>query len=508
MKLYLIVEDNNYFDIFDKSFENNSDFKSLLFKDINDFSLFKDIPSGEIIIIDCRILLNDTEFLNYFKNNNLSFVIIPGFEYLITKIIELGFNNYTSFESLKTNLISDKISISELNAVNQRIRQIIDSDANSIIITSNEDYFIDWNQTTINTFNYELHELLNYKFYELIIPDYYRESFIQNYMDWKNSEVSDLTLKTEYYANNKTGYIFPVEMNFTKISDKDDTFYVCFIKDISEKIKSQGEIDRLFEELLLSKDIIEQNASELVELNADLYESEQKLQELNSNKDKFFSIISHDLIGPFQNLIAFSDILNKDFKNLDDDDRIDIIQSIKESSDQLYKLLTNLLQWSRIQLGKISFNPEIFNLYDLVKRNFDLYNGIANKKQITLINNVPENFSIYFDFNIINTVIRNLINNAVKFTSINGEIKIESEISINQVFIKVSDNGVGIDEMSLLKLFRIDVQHTTTGTSDEKGTGLGLILCKELLTMNGGNLKVESKVGKGSTFIILVPLQS
>jgi PAS domain S-box-containing protein len=506
--LYLIVEDFNCFNIFEKSFDKNYELKSSLISDIIDMDFLTNIAYSNHILLDCRIFLNHNKFLDHLKSYNATIVILPGFEYLITKIIELGFNNYISFETFKTNLISDKITICELNSINLRFRQIIDSDSHSLIVISNDDYIIEWNQTTENTFHYEREEYLNHKFYEILIPEYYRNSFINNYLDWKNSEDSELSLITEYYANNKSGFVFPVELKFNKIKNKDDIFFVCFIKDITEKMQSQGELDRIIEELLISKDIIEQNASDHVRLNANLYESEQKLKKSNSNKDKFFSIISHDLIGPFQNLIAFTDILYSDYKKLNDEDRIDMLESIKESSDQLYKLLSNLLQWSRIQLGKITFNPEIFNLSDIVNRNFELYKLYANEKQISLTNNVPKNFTIYTDFNIINTVIRNLINNAVKFTSINGEIKIESETSKNFVIIRVSDNGVGINEISLSKLFRIDVQISTKGTADEKGTGLGLILCKELLTLNGGDLKVESKVGKGTTFTILLPLLS
>lgn len=239
-----------------------------------------------------------------------------------------------------------------------------------------------------------------------------------------------------------------------------------------------------------------------------LRESETKLSELNAQKDKFFSIIAHDLKSPFNSIMGFSELLiehinRKDYHGIDKYAKI-----ISQSSQLAMDLLINLLDWSRVKTDKMKSNPENLDLADLIEENKILYDTIACQKAITLKKVLPHELSVFADRPMINTVIRNLISNAIKFTKESGVVKISAEKRTNEIFISVSDNGIGIAPERLKKLFRIDEYDSTLGTKNEKGTGLGLILCKEFVENHGGKIWAESEVEKGSTFYFTLSCNS
>ncbi len=238
----------------------------------------------------------------------------------------------------------------------------------------------------------------------------------------------------------------------------------------------------------------------------ELKKSERQLRELNATKDKFFSIIAHDLknpIGAFKNVL---ELLYENFQDFTKEEILEFIEPLKDSSNQLFALLENLLLWARTQTGKIQLEPIEFNLADLIKSNVSLLKFQAENKQIDLSYQAPGQLMVFADFNTINTVIRNLINNAIKFTPKGGRIIVTATNQDNNALVIVEDNGIGMSEETISKLFRIDVHHTTLGTAQEKGTGLGLILCKEFVQANGGQIWVESEEGKGSKFFFTIPL--
>lgn len=230
-----------------------------------------------------------------------------------------------------------------------------------------------------------------------------------------------------------------------------------------------------------------------------------ELKQLNATKDKFFSIIAHDLKNPFITILGFSDLLLNDYNELTDEEILFYIEEMKKSADISHNLLQNLLQWSRSQTGRIEFNPVKLNLSDLIKENFNLLNATATNKQIELISEVPDNLFINADEEMIKTILRNLISNAIKFTPKGGKVKICSRIQNNFIETCVEDTGIGMSEEIMSKLFRLDVSHTSKGTDQEAGTGLGLILCKEFVEKNNGTIRVESEPGKGSRFIFTLP---
>jgi signal transduction histidine kinase len=244
----------------------------------------------------------------------------------------------------------------------------------------------------------------------------------------------------------------------------------------------------------------------LEETNHKLTTSENNLKELNATKDKFFSIIAHDLKNPFQSLLGFSETLYNQMDELEKEELSEYSRLIYESSQNLFNLLSNLLQWSKSQLGSVKLTPVEVNLFDSIDDVLSLLNISISKKQISVYNEIDKDTAIRVDKHVISTVLRNLINNAVKFTDKKGEIRISSNVRDNHIFISVQDNGRGISKENLARLFKIDQEHSTKGTDNESGSGLGLILCKELINQSGGDIYVESTLGKGSIFSFSLPL--
>lgn len=232
----------------------------------------------------------------------------------------------------------------------------------------------------------------------------------------------------------------------------------------------------------------------------------EELQKTIRIKDKFFSIIAHDLRSPFNGLLGLFDLLRHNPEAIPEDERNKMIHQIYSSSVQLFRLLENLLNWSRSQTNDIKLNPENIFVNELVSENFLLQKEQAKSKKIELINESMRDARVFADRNTIDTVLRNLISNAIKFTQEGGEIKVKTLFKDNNsVEILVQDNGVGMPEETLHKLFNVDEKISTKGTNNEKGSGLGLALCKEFVELNQGKISVESKVGKGSTFIVTLP---
>jgi signal transduction histidine kinase/Tfp pilus assembly protein PilF len=234
--------------------------------------------------------------------------------------------------------------------------------------------------------------------------------------------------------------------------------------------------------------------------HAAVQEKNGALLELNATKDKFFSIISHDLKGPLNSLTSFSGLLINHSDSLSKDEIKMLAQDLDKSLKNLFALLENLLEWSRSQTGNIQFTPEIFDLNAVLESNKALLDAQASNKQITIVNRCSTQLPVRADKNSITTVIRNLLSNAIKFTPPGGTIALDARAEGGEIKVSVSDTGVGMPVEVVQKLFRIDTKHSTKGTANEKGTGLGLILCKEFVEKNGGSIGVESEVGKGSTF--------
>lgn len=231
-------------------------------------------------------------------------------------------------------------------------------------------------------------------------------------------------------------------------------------------------------------------------------------QKLNQTKDKFFSIVAHDLKNPFHTLIGFSELLISNYDTYGDEEKLKYLRIINDSSKNTHSLLENLLNWARTQTDNIQYYPEKILVTEIINENLRFLKLNAEKKNIVLKSMVKEESLLFIDKNMINTVIRNLLGNALKFTDSGGKVIIYTNDLGQFTEICIQDTGIGIKKDDIEKLFKIDEYHSTNGTLEEKGTGLGLIICKEFVEKNGGAIRVESQANKGSTFIFTVPKAS
>lgn len=240
-------------------------------------------------------------------------------------------------------------------------------------------------------------------------------------------------------------------------------------------------------------------------LNQKLAESEAHLQKVNFTKDKFFSIIAHDLRGPLGTLSGLTEILDEDAEEMDKKSIVELSGDINQISKNTINLLNNLLTWASIQTGKVETSKDNFDIFNVVDSVYQLLNKNLNQKGISFINEIPKGFFVYADQNMISSVIRNLIHNAIKFTRTEGKITASAKVNNEYVSISISDSGVGIPDENIDKLFEIGSKVSTYGTENEVGTGLGLILSKEFADKNNGSIEVTSKIEKGTTFTISLP---
>ncbi len=257
-------------------------------------------------------------------------------------------------------------------------------------------------------------------------------------------------------------------------------------------------------ELKMSKDTICRQYERIKYQNKRIKKQNGELKRLNNNKDRFLSYLAHELKNPFHILTTLSKILIKKYDAYDEQKKLAFIKNIFNTSISGYSLLENLLQWSLANTGKLEWNPVEADLYECINDNIKLLKNNARIKNISVKNEIPPQTTAFFDENIIATVIRNLLSNAIKFTDHKGCIKIGVYEENAYYIVKISDNGMGIDPEKQKILLKEEQMFTTKGTDDEKGTGLGLLLCKQLVEINKGKLWLESKHGKGSTFFFSI----
>ena len=253
--------------------------------------------------------------------------------------------------------------------------------------------------------------------------------------------------------------------------------------------------------ICISKNITSRKIAEM-----ELQKSENFLRIANVTKDKFFSIIAHDLINPFNSIMGISEILLEHLPEYDTETLMKFVRGIYTSSNDAYLLLENLLEWSRAQTGRIEYKPEFHEFRDLVFQTIGLTENMAKAKGITINSSEYDGLMVFGDKNMITAILRNLVTNAVKFSQRDGLVTIDAQRTEDEVIISVKDTGIGIDTDTIEKLFIINEKTSEKGTENEKGTGLGLILCKEFVDKHGGKIWVESEPGKGSLFSFTLPL--
>jgi predicted ATPase/signal transduction histidine kinase/tRNA A-37 threonylcarbamoyl transferase component Bud32 len=302
-----------------------------------------------------------------------------------------------------------------------------------------------------------------------------------------------------YLENNLTPGIFsPDKLNILSI--------LCTQLGISiDNAKLYNSLEKKVEERTLElshKNILLQNK------NIEIETAHNQLEELNATKDKFFSIIAHDLRGPIGGMTSFFDIIKDELAKYNIKDVNDLVNSMDKSTKVTYALLNNLLDWARSQRNEIEFNPDNYSLHELIERNINLISQRATEKGVLIDCEFHGDDRAYFDINLVETVLRNLLDNALKFVNVGDRVTVCTNNIEHGLKVSVKDTGIGMLEKERESLFAIDSKSPgKVGTTGEKGTGLGLILCKEFVEKNGGEIWVESEKGKGSVFHFTIPKQ-
>jgi PAS domain S-box-containing protein len=292
------------------------------------------------------------------------------------------------------------------------------------------------------------------------------------------------TCYSEQYNSTLNKHFYIIDRHITWINGEDAHFQMSI--DITATKEIEIELRKTQHELQIHRD---------------------QLIESNATKDKFFSIISHDLKNPFNSIMGLTGLLKEKIERYDKETIAQYAGHIYDASRNSYKLLQNLLEWSRSQMGRISYSPSFYNLATIIDEATTSNLNQAQSKNITVDIDCPDSVQVYADNNMLSTIVRNLISNAIKFSPKGEVIKIEATENKNYTQIKIIDNGKGMEKSILDKLFKISEKVTTPGTEDEKGTGLGLLLCKEFIDQHNGEIIVESEVRKGSTFTVNLPHQ-
>jgi PAS domain S-box len=316
-------------------------------------------------------------------------------------------------------------------------------------------------------------------------------------LDQRKNKIVVSTTKVPWFDNdgNVLG-IIGIGRNITKFKD--------FEKKLVDQARNLQEVNVLLEE---KHEHINHQAEELAQQTENLKQLNIELHKINETKDRFISIIAHDLKNPFNAIINFSELLILKATSEIVPKYMEMIRIINSSSKMAYSLLENLLFWGKSQNASIPFRPNELNLSEIIRDVVEFHEVSSKLKNIMLINDTDPDLSVYADQDMVTAILRNLISNSIKFTPKNGEIRITSEVSNTYCMITVTDSGIGIPKTQLKNLFKPG-KEIAKGTSGESGTGLGLILCKEFAIQNGGDISVKSEIRKGSSFILSLPLRA
>lgn len=381
------------------------------------------------------------------------------------------------------------------------------------ILNSNDIGFLVTDETGAIVYcNSPLFKMLSIKFEHIFSKNILK--FLE-YLEQNNlNNESNITQIKHLYNNLEDSYssILNCKGNkFLKFSsfpypDTKHPLRIWTFSDITEKI-GEGITLKVDNQTLDSlKSIYEEKIDELLEENKLLEKHKDELSKDKHAKEIFISIIAHDLKSPFQGLLGIFDIISESLDDIPPDEIKKYLNYAKSSVKNLYVLIEELLEWSRLYLGQVKLTPTRCNLAFEMLNVIELNKNLIEDKKITVINYLKDKIEAFVDENMVNSIFRNLISNAVKFSKRGGSIIIKSYLHEDHIEITVTDQGVGMSKDTQDKLFKIDKFFSTRGTEDEEGSGLGLLLCKEMLALHGGNIWFESELGKGSTFHITLPL--
>ncbi|MBB6480328.1 PAS domain-containing sensor histidine kinase [Spirochaeta isovalerica] len=375
------------------------------------------------------------------------------------------------FSTIVIRDISDKKEQEKhLKESEKRFRTIFDQNVAAMCLTNESGFFEMVNEAYVKLYKYTREELIGNHF-TMIVPEENREYLSRAHDDFIREGKE---IRGEWQVLDKEGKKHTILADAAYIEGTDGSpKKVTFVVDITA----------------------------LKQALEDLIESKKQLTDLNATKDKFFSIVAHDLKNPLSTILNFSQMLQSDRFGLSEKEKSDFLVYISEGAGNINRLLDNLLTWSRAQRGLISFTPVKYPLKEIVENNIQLFEHNAGEKGITIVPEIIDEISPLIDGNMIDTVVRNLISNAIKFTGEKGRISVRVEKGNPQARVSIIDNGVGMSQEKIDSLFNIATNMSTKGTNHERGSGLGLLICKEFIEKHKGQIRVESKLDEGSSFI-------
>ncbi|MFH0755992.1 MAG: PAS domain S-box protein [Bacteroidota bacterium] len=380
-------------------------------------------------------------------------------------------NQYTDAIGIFRDITEELQLRQEIRESEEFLNNITGAAKDAMVVIDHRGNVIFWNRAAEGMFGYEKAEIMDRDFHDIMAPAEYHDAHKKGFAQFLKSGKGNAVGKSlELFALHKSGNNFPVELSLSALKVADHWNAVGIIRDITERKKNQN-----------------------------------RLEELVKTKNKFFSIIAHDLKDPISTLAGFSDLLLKTSGTRDAEETEEMITHINKIALHGLNLLENLLEWSRSQTGRITYEPALFNIAQMVDEVVDLHLDTAYKKGIELKREGAADHEIFADRKMIHTVLRNLVSNALKFTRTGGSVHIGWKDSGKEFEFCISDTGVGIPAENLGKLFIIAENTSTHGTENERGTGLGLLLCKEFVEKNAGRIWVRSEPGNGSEFYFSIP---
>ena len=408
----------------------------------------------------------------YQKNGSIGWLLLRGLH------IPPQNNKPSRVIGSATDITERKNYEEELKKSEEKFRKVFENSGIGMVMVEPDGQFIKVNKAFCDITGYNEPEIIGKNFREITHPDDLDKSVGSTNELLEDISKETSTIEKRYFHKNGNLIWALTTLSLIRDPNGKPQFFITQIQDITNRKK--------YEEKLLR------------------YTDELKI--LNASKDKFFSIISHDLRTPFNSLLGISEFIIQSYEEMSREEIKESISNIFRSSQKVY-LILNLFEWTRMQSGRFEVEKTPLNLSINVGEILNLYIQSAELKKIKLINNVSEEIYIVADKYMLETILRNLISNAIKFTNKEGNVSISAIRKGNFAQITVSDNGMGISEENQKKLFRIDTKFQTNGTAEETGTGIGLILCKEFVEENGGTIFVNSEEGKGTSFFFTLPLQ-
>ena len=449
------------------------------------------------------------EWQSKIKKSLETFLEIEPMEVLVTtkngqqKHIQWGFKpmgkqNWAFGLDLTERKLAEKI----LRESEEQHRLLFETAQEGIVIAqgNNLKYF---NPMMLEITGYDYQDLYEIDFIDLIYCDD-KDIVLENLK--KRLKGEQIGPRYQYRIARKDKSLRWVEMSGTKFAWNGEPATLNFIIDVTDQKLAELELKKLNYELQLSKNVVEENLHLKNMMVEELSKTKTELEKINSEKDKFFSIIAHDLKNPFQGFLGMTELMAEETNSFTIKELAELSKDLHTSASNLFKLLQNLLDWAQMKKGTISYIPKELNLLNQAAQNIELINQSANLKGINIINEITDPQLVYADEKMIDSVFRNLLSNAVKFTKKGGKIIIKAKEAKNHlVEISISDNGIGMEKEQCEKLFKIDEKVGREGTAGETSTGLGLLLCKEFVEKHGGKIWVNSKENIGSSFYFTVP---